>query len=228
MTDATSVMKIAAITDETQQTKLLTLHPEKDWDFVPGQVATLGIPGIGESYFAIASAPEEKGVLQFLVKDGTGVAGALFRAAAGDEVRVTGPLGKGFPIDNYKGRDVIIEAVGSAIGPMRSVIRSIVRRRADFGKVKAVFGVRVPNDFAFREEMQEWEAAGIQVELTVSRPEGTGWTGGTGYVQAHCEQNIEGLDKPVALVCGMKDMMEESKLELCRLGVDECEVLTNY
>jgi hypothetical protein len=39
---------------------------------------------------------------------------------------------------------------------------------------------------------------------------------------------IEGLDKPVALVCGMKDMTTQSRDELCRLGVDECDVLTNY
>ena len=36
------------------------------------------------------------------------------------------------------------------------------------------------------------------------------------------------LAQPVALVCGMKDMMQQSREELSRLGVDECEVLTNY
>jgi hypothetical protein len=32
----------------------------------------------------------------------------------------------------------------------------------------------------------------------------------------------------VALVCGMKDVMQQSRGELYRLGVDECDVLTNY
>jgi len=32
----------------------------------------------------------------------------------------------------------------------------------------------------------------------------------------------------VALVCDMKDMMQQSREELCRLGIDECDVLTNY
>lgn len=228
MTDEPQTMKITAISEETAQTKLITVQPESDWEFVPGQVAVVGVEGVGESYFAIASAPEDKGMLQFLVKDGKGVAGAIFNLKVGDTVQVKGPVGKGFPIDKYKGRDLIIEAVGTAIAPMRGVIRSLMRRRGDFGKVTAIFGVRVPEDFPFRDEMEEWKQAGIETTLTISRPEGTEWEGETGYVQAHCEEVLEDLDKPVALVCGMKEMMQQSREELCRLGVDECDVLTNY
>jgi sulfhydrogenase subunit gamma (sulfur reductase) len=228
MTDEPTRMKIEKIADETPQTKLVTLKPDRDWDFVPGQVAILGVEGVGESYFAIASAPEDKGVLQFLVKDGKGAAGALFQMKEGDTVLLKGPVGKGFPIDNYKERDVIIQAVGTAIAPMRGVIRSILARRSDFGKVSVVFGVRVPEDFPFRSEIKDWEKAGIETTLTISRPEGVEWSGDTGYVQAYCKEVIEDLDKPVALVCGMKDMMAQSRDELCRLGVDECDVLTNY
>jgi NAD(P)H-flavin reductase len=155
------------------------------------------------------------------------VAGAIFNGV-GNSLDVKGPIGKGFPIDKYKGRDLIIEAVGTAIAPMRGVIRSIMRRREEFDKVEAIFGVRVPEDFPFRDEMEEWNKAGIDTHLTISQPEGTGWTGETGYVQTHCEEAVAEMDEPVALVCGMKEMMEESREELCRLGLDECDVLTNY
>jgi hypothetical protein len=67
-----------------------------------------------------------------------------------------------------KGRDVLIEAVGAAIAPMRGVIRSIMKRRGDFGEVTAVFGVRVPEDFPFRNEMDDWKQARIETLLTVS------------------------------------------------------------
>ena len=123
MADEPQNMKITAVSDETAQTKLFTVKPDGDWDFIPGQVAVVGVEGVGESYFAIASAPEDKGMLQFLVKDGKGAAGAIFAMKEGGTVQVKGPVGKGFPIDNYKGRDLIIEAVGTAIAPMRGVIR---------------------------------------------------------------------------------------------------------
>ena len=223
-----SVMRIDRVADETDQLRLFTLIPEDEWAFIPGQVAVLGLEGVGESYFAIASAPEDKEILEVLVKDGEGVAAAIYRLKKGDSVRVKGPVGKGFPIDNYKGRDLIIEAVGSAIAPMRGVIKSIIHRRSDFGKVTAIFGVRYPTDFPFTREIEAWREANIDIVLTLSRPEGTDWSGRSGYVTAHCEEAVGRLNSPVALVCGMKDMMQQSREELCRLGVDECEVLTNY
>ena len=228
MVDEAKTMKIMRVTDETDQAKLFTVMPEDEWSFIPGMVAILGVEGAGESYFALASAPEDKGILQFLVKDGKGAAGAIFNMKPGDVVQVKGPIGKGFPIDTYKGRDIVIQAVGSAIAPMRGVIRSILKRRDDFGKVKAVFGVRKPDDFPFKSEIDVWKAGNIDVVLTISRPEGTEWSGDTGYVQSHCEIVLCEMDKPVALICGMKEMMEQSRSELCRFGVDECDVLTNY
>ena len=228
MGDQPSVLKIDRVEDEADQLRLYTLIPEEEWNFIPGQIAVLGLEGVGESYFAIASAPEDHGILQFLVKDGEGVAGAIYRLKKGDTLQVKGPVGKGFPIDNYKGRDLLIEAVGSAIAPMRGVIRSIMHRRSDFGKVTAIFGVRYPTDFPFTREIDAWREANIDILLTLSRPEGTDWSGRSGYVTAHCEEAFAELDSPVALVCGMNDMMQQSREKLCRLGVDEREVLTNY
>jgi sulfhydrogenase subunit gamma (sulfur reductase) len=159
MADLPQTMRIVGMKDETPEAKLITVCRENEWAFTAGQVAVVGVEGVGESYFAVASAPEDEGVLQFLVKNGKGVAGALFTMRKGDSVSVKGPVGKGFPIDDYKGRDLIIEAVGTAIAPMRGVIRSIMKRRGDFGKVTAVFGVRVPEDFPFKNEMDEWRQA---------------------------------------------------------------------
>jgi sulfhydrogenase subunit gamma (sulfur reductase) len=228
MEDQPTIFTVQKITDNTKQMRLLTLNTEKNWDFVPGQVAVLGIPEIGESYFAIASAPEDKENMEFLVKQGKGVAEALFSIKKGDMVQGKGPIGKGFPIDQYRGRDFIIAAVGSAIAPMRSVLRSICHRRADFGKIALVYGIRHPEDFPFMQEITDWGENNIEVILTVSRPEGTGWSGKTGHVQSHLEEALKSLDKPVALICGMKEMMEQCRDEFIRMKVEPNEILTNY
>jgi NAD(P)H-flavin reductase len=166
--------------------------------------------------------------MEFLVKKGGGAAEALFGVKKGDPVQAKGPVGKGFPIDQYKGRDFMIACVGSAIAPMRSVLRSIGYRRADFGKIVLVYGVRHPEEFCFVNEVSDWQKSNIEVILTVSRPEGTDWKGKTGHVQAHFAEALKGLSKPVAPICGMKAMMEESRAELTRLGIADNEVLTNY
>jgi sulfhydrogenase subunit gamma (sulfur reductase) len=228
MEDQVNNYTIQWIKQETPQMNLISLDVAQPWEFIPGQVAVLGVPGVGESYYAIASAPEDKTGMEFLVKKGEGVSKALFEAKKGDLVQAKGPVGKGFPIDKYHGRNLLIAAVGSAIAPMRGVIRSINRRRQDFGKIAVIFGARRPEDFPFAGEFEDWKKAEIEVMLSVSRPEGTNWTGSTGHCQAHFKQALEGLGHPVSLICGMKAMQEQSRDDLVKLGVAPEEVLTNY
>jgi sulfhydrogenase subunit gamma (sulfur reductase) len=228
MSDQPVVLTIDQIAQEANQLKLVRCKTNSSWSFIPGQVAILGLEGVGESYFAIATAPEDKGILEFLVKDGKGAAAAIYQLQKGASLTAKGPVGKGFPIDNYKGRDLIITAVGSAIAPMRSVLRSIMARRKDFGKVTAVFGARFPADFPFMKEVDSWKAAKINVILSSSRPEGTDWKGKSGHVNAHFAEAVKELNKPVALICGMKAMMEESRNDLLKLNIAANEILTNY
>jgi sulfhydrogenase subunit gamma (sulfur reductase) len=219
---------VVKVTRETDQMRLLSVKPEKAWDFIPGQVAVLGLEGQGESYYAIASAPENKSGMEFLVRDGKGVSTAVFRLDAGATLQAKGPVGKGFPIDKYKGRDFLIAAVGSAISPMRSVIQSMLQRRRDFGKVTLVYGMRHPQGFPFLYEMEQWKKSKIDVILTVSQPEGTNWSGKTGHVQKYFEEALKPMKNPIALISGMKAMIEETRSELTRLGVASENILTNY
>ncbi len=223
-----TIFTVKEVTTETEQMRLFSLVAEKTWSFIPGQVAILGMEGIGESYYAIASAPEDKNGLEVLVKDGKGVSANLFRANKGDKIQGKGPVGKGFPVDNYPGRDFIMAAVGSAISPMRSVIRHICAKRGQYGKISLIYGVRFPNDFSFLKEVKDWEKSDITVTLTISRPEGTNWTGKTGYVELYFPEALKQLKQPVALICGMKAMQEQSRDELVKLGVASDQVLTNY
>lgn len=228
MENQTSNFTIQWVKEETPKMRLICLNGDGVWSFIPGQIAVLKIEEIGESYFAIASAPEDKYGMEFIVKEGRGVAAALFEKKKGDEVQGKGPVGKGFPIDQHYGRDLILAAVGSAISPMRSVLRSVCYRRADFGKVQLVYGVRHPEDFPLLDEMKEWERTGIELILVVSQPELGKWQGKTGHVQLHFGEAVKALNKPVAMICGMKEMMEQSRDELIRLGIDPDEILTNY
>jgi len=223
-----TIFTVKKVTVETEQMHLLSLEAEKKWSFIPGQVAILGMEGIGESYYAIASAPDDQNGMEVLVKDGKGVSAALFRANKGDKMQGKGPIGKGFPVDSYPGRDFIIAAVGSAIAPMRSVIRHLCAKRGQSGKVSLIYGVRFPGDFSFLNEVKDWEKSGIPVTLTISRPEGMNWTGKNGYVQLHFQEALKKLNQPVALICGMKAMQEQGRDELVKLGVAPNEVLTNY
>jgi sulfhydrogenase subunit gamma (sulfur reductase) len=228
MENQATTLSVQWVRVETGQMRLISLNGNEVWPFVPGQVAVLGVEGVGESYFAIASAPEDRHGLDFLIRKGEGVSGALFEVKKGDLVQGRLPRSKGFPIDQYRGRDFLLAAVGSAIAPMRSVLRSVSYRQADFGKMVLVYGARRAEDVPFAEEMKDWQQSGMEVVLTLSGPETGEWHGKTGHVQEHFREALAALHQPMALICGMKAMTSESRDELIRLGVAENEILTNY
>jgi hypothetical protein len=57
MSSQPTTFPVQWVREETIRMRLISLNGERVWSFVPGQVAILGIDGVGESYFAIASAP---------------------------------------------------------------------------------------------------------------------------------------------------------------------------
>ena len=83
----------------------------------PGQLVKARTDA-GETYFALASAPDPGATAELLVKRGGNIADALVAAAApGRTVALTRPFGAGFPMDEAEGRDVLLFAAGSGIGP---------------------------------------------------------------------------------------------------------------
>src|SRR5262249_29960363 len=135
---------------------------------VPGQYGIVAIDGVGQSFFAIASPPEgREDVLEFLVKGGSAVADALKGAEVGAMLRISKPMGTGFPIERARAKDVVLVATGSGISPIRSLIEVILRQRSAFGKITLYYGARTPNSFAYEEDLARWEKEGIRVVRTV-------------------------------------------------------------
>jgi NAD(P)H-flavin reductase len=193
----------------------------------PGQYVRLRLPGLPESLFAIASAPDPGGAQwEFLLKDGSPLPDALIRLAPGDRVEVSRPEGKGFPLERARGHDVLLFATGSGISPIRSVIASIRREREAYGRVTLYFGARTPGAFAYWDELHEWEAGGVRIVRTVSQPGASGWQGLTGYVQAHLGE--EPIEDAVAFLCGQSEMVQGVKSTLQARGVPRSDIYLNY
>ncbi|MFN2596138.1 MAG: hypothetical protein ABR563_03005 [Pyrinomonadaceae bacterium] len=196
----------------------------------PGQVARLRV-GEAESYFAVASAPEDD-ALEFLVKRTGGasgdVGGPFYELRAGDRVELTQLVGRGFPLDAHAGRDLVFVAMGTGIAPVRSALRHAIARADSFGQLVALYGARTPEDFCYQDETDEWRAAGVELRQVISRPDGYEWAGQTGYVQSLLDHVLPTLASPVAFVAGSREMIEHTRDRLQQMGLDAEQILTNY
>jgi sulfhydrogenase subunit gamma (sulfur reductase) len=203
-------------------------NPSEAFDFITGQFVTLFMPDEEKgAFFAISSSPEENESLEFLVKKSAGIGEKLVGLKTGETLFLEGPLGKGFPIDRYKGRHLLLIGVGTGVAPLRSVYRSITHRRSDFRYVHLYYGALTPSHFCYREEIRELRKKDIQVFLTVTTPDSE-WAGRTGFVQSHFAEAIPDPEKCIALLVGMKEMVDQSRAELIRIGLKPEQILLNY
>lgn len=203
-------------------------HTSHGLQFVPGQVAVLKLGGLPRpAYFALSGAPEDA-ALHLLVKRGGDAATRIYEMSAGDEIEMEQIAGRGFPLQEFAKKDLIFIAMGTGIAPLRSALRSALKAPDDFGRLAVLYGVRTPDDFCYRDEVEEWRARGVELRQVISQPTGYDWAGPTGYVQSLLDNLLPALSEPVALVAGSREMIEQTRERLHKMNFTPDRILTNY
>jgi sulfhydrogenase subunit gamma (sulfur reductase) len=197
----------------------------------PGQVVKLRAGAAGEGFFALASAPDPDGTAELLLKRGGRVADAAIASGKpGAALELTRPFGNGFPVEEAEGRDILLFAAGSAIGPIRALVQHLITHRNRFGRVTLFYGQRHGAEFAYRSEHLEWERRGIRVVLCPSA-EDDAWPGVRGRVQQVARTlGFGGISTgdAVAFVAGMTAMVEDVRLTLGEAGIAPERVHANF
>ena len=219
---------ITSVREQARLTRSFILRPQDHLPvtFTAGQVAVLQVED-EQGYFAFASAPDDP-ELEILVKQKVGASKLIFDMKEGENVELLGIAGHGFPLDQYKDRDLVFVAMGTGVAPLRSALRHVLKRKEEFGELVVLYGAQTPDDFCYRYEIDHWADEGVELRQVISRPAGHDWSGPTGYVQGLLDHVLPGLSSPVALICGSREMIEETRVTLVNLGFKQEEILTNY
>lgn len=223
---------ITRVRDQARITRSFDLRPRNPGDsrafeFIPGQVALLRVNSEDPAYFAFASAPDDPD-FEVLVKQKAGASCVIYDMKEGDEVELVCIAGRGFKLDEMKGRDLVFIAMGTGVAPLRSALRHALKRPDEFGQLVVLYGARTPDDFCYRDETEDWENSGVELRQVISRPDGHDWSGPTGYVQSLLDHVLPNLASPVALICGSREMIDQTRERLGKMGFKPEEILTNY
>ena len=132
--------------------------------------------GVGEIFLAIASGPAESEPLQFTVMRVGQVTGALHGLHEGDHVGLRGPYGNGFPVDRWRGHDLVLIGGGIGQAGLRSLLHYVLANRSDFGRVRVFYGARSPEAMIYRDEF----AASNRLATSISICRSTGSRDPTG------------------------------------------------
>jgi sulfhydrogenase subunit gamma (sulfur reductase) len=215
--------RLVAVQDMAPEIKLLRVEmldggvwPFAGWQ--PGQFAFLSAFGVGEAPFGIASTPERGPWLDFAVQRLGSVTTELHLLDEGTVVGVRGPLGNGFPMEAFKGKDLLVMGGGIGGAPLRPVLHTILDHRGDYGHLTILWAARNPSLLLFRDEYDEWRAApDTELHLTVDEPDDH-WTGHTGLITALLEKVDPAPKNTVAITCGPPIMIYYANQTLHKLG----------
>ncbi|MCK5331830.1 MAG: FAD/NAD(P)-binding protein [Candidatus Marinimicrobia bacterium] len=198
---------MAEITAIKQFTKLekwfeIKLLNGKELGHQPGQFALFSIFGIGEAAISICSAPTKKGAFDICVRKVGMLTEKMHQLEVGQKIGVRGPFGTGFPVNDFKGKDILIIGGGIGIVPLQSLINYVITYREDFGRLIILYGAKNPDELLFPDELENW-ARDPNIEYHVTVDQGTPeWPGNTGVITTLIPGLELNLENTIAAVVG--------------------------
>ena len=222
---ATIVEKIQEAEDiTTYRLQLVDEQVRRQFRFKAGQFNMVYLFGVGEVAISILSDPDEPQLLDHTIRAVGRTTQAIAGLQAGDVLGIRGPFGQGWPLDEARGRDLVIVTGGLGCAPVVGAIEYIVRRRAQYGSIKILHGVKTPHDLLYRERFDAWRLIpDTEVLLTSDQP-GKSWSHHIGVVTELFEQVTIDPVKSIVLMCGPEIMMRLGVPILVRRGISSTAI----
>jgi NAD(P)H-flavin reductase len=209
------VVKKACV--ETSDRMLRTLElgfeneeDEKAFQFIPGQFCELSLFGKGEAPFGIASSPTEKGTLKFTINKAGVVTTALHQVEEGTPIGIRGPLGNGYPIERFEGKNILVIGGGFAFTTLRSLIVYLLQpqNRSKVKDITVIYGARMPGLLLYKQELEAWTKTNdLKLVVTVDAGD-KDWKGKVGLVPNVLEEVAPASENTYAVICGPPVMIK--------------------
>ena len=228
--------KVKSIVSENKVNDIKTIELEfkkdedyKKFDYIPGQFAEISLIGRGECPIGIASSPTEKGTIKFTIKKMGTVTSAFHNCEIGDTVGIRGPCGNGWPVEEMKGKNIVVIGGGFAFSTLRSLVIYLLdeKHRKEYGDITVIYGNRDPGEVLYQDILNEWKKRDdIKVVLTIDR-EAEGWTEEVGFVAPIVKKVAPSSDNAVAVICGPPIMIKTSIAVMEELNWKDEQILNS-
>ncbi|MDR4499457.1 MAG: FAD/NAD(P)-binding protein [Candidatus Scalindua sp.] len=221
------IAKVVSTRQLTAMEKYIELKTidDREFDFTPGQFVQLSVFGIGEAPISISSSPFNRESIGLCVRRAGDVTSAIHKLEPGSRLGMRGPLGKGFPVKEMRGKDLLFIAGGLGLAPLRSLINYTLQKRDDFARIRILYGAKKPGEILFPDELQTWrERKDIELEITVDTPD-QNWTGKSGVITRLMPSLKLEPENTFALIVGPPVMYKYVLLELQIKQIPETNII---
>ncbi|MCX7920897.1 MAG: anaerobic sulfite reductase subunit AsrB [Clostridia bacterium] len=218
-----------------QKMRILDVYPQTDIDITykvecdikpeNGQFVQVSLPRIGEVPISVSDFGD--GYMEMTIRKVGKVTNEIYNLQKGDNLFLRGPYGKGFPIENYRGKHLIIAAGGTGLAPVKSVINYFYRNAHEVKNFDILAGFKTPQDILFKDEIDLWRSK-FNVLLTVDNAN-EGWEGHLGLITKYVpEIEIRDLENVEVVIVGPPIMMKFTAQEFLKLGVPKHKIWVSF
>ena len=190
-----------------------------------GQFMQLSIPMIGEAPISVSAQGD--GWLEFTIRSVGKVTNVIFQKQAGDTLFLRGPYGKGWPVEELRGKHLVVLTGGTGLAPVRSLLNMSAADPGFAKSVHLVSGFKNEAGIVFRQELEAWRSSFTTLYALDNDPK-EGWR--TGLVPSFVPElpfDSFGGDYAV-LVVGPPPMMKFTGLALMANGVEAEKVWMSF
>ncbi len=202
----------AVITERIQDshdtfTMRLSITGMDRFSFQPGQFNMLYLYGVGEVPISIVPDADSENAFDHTIRVVGRVTAGLANLQPGARVGIRGPFGRGWPVDEVKGDDLLIVTGGLGSAPLVSVVDRVMANRSDYGQVSILHGVKYDRDLVWPEKYAKWgKVPNTRVLLTADAPT-LDWVWAKGTAVDLFEKLEIEPDKTTVMLCGPEVMM---------------------
>ena len=224
-----SLAEIVRTEQLTKMEKLFEIKLQNDQELghQPGQFVEVSLFGIGEAPISVSSSPTKKGSFELAVRAVGNVTKTLHTLNRGATLGIRGPFGKGFPIEEMKGKDILFVAGGIGLVPLRSLINYVLDKRSHFGRVFVLFGAKTPAEQLFLDELAKWrQSKDMEYWETVDRSDGQ-WKGNVGVITTLFPKITVDPQKTIAVIVGPPIMYRFAILEAQVKGIPDDQIIVS-
>ncbi|ADL68497.1 sulfite reductase, subunit B [Thermoanaerobacterium thermosaccharolyticum DSM 571] len=214
--------KILEIVHETNLE--YTFRVEVDVKAEHGQFFQISIPKIGEAPISISAMGDNW--MEFTIRKVGKVTNEIFNLSPGDKIFMRGPYGNSFPVNKYKGKDLVVIAGGTGVSPVRSLLKYFYDNSEEIKSLHFIAGFKDENSVLFKDDLNNFKTK-FNTIYTLDKKKVDGFE--VGLVTEHISKiPFDSFDDYNVIVVGPPVMMHFTALELLKNGVTEDKIWVSF
>ena len=214
----------------TIRLRLTNDDARQKYRFQPGQFNMIYLYGIGEVAISIVNDRDfNDEIFEHTIQVVGRITKGMHQLQKGQYVGIRGPFGSSWPVEEAKGKDVVIMTGGLGNAPLVAATETILKQLDQYGKIYVVQGVRHSEGLIYQDKYTRWNNM-PNVEVIMSATEGKAhgpWKWVKGFVTDAIKNLKLDYQNTYVMSVGPEIMMKNVAKSFIDIGVPESQVFVS-